>query len=470
MNFISITYFIFLLGGFFLYWHLPARYKSGFLLLISCLFYAYWDWRFLGLIAVSTVVSFYCGNRISREVLPKKKTIWLLCSIVINIGLLGYFKYFDFFISNVVAILTSLGLNVSAVPMHLILPIGISFYIFQSITYPLDIYARRMSPGESFIDFAAYVTFFPKLIAGPIVRAKDFLDQLRLKKSFSYEDLQEGSIRILTGFFKKAVIADTLAGQLVTPVFSSPGNYTAATIWLAMVGYAIQIYADFSGYSNIAIGSARIFGLRINENFAFPYLSTNFSDFWRRWHVTMSTFFRDYIYIPLGGNRCSRSRVFVNLFVTMLLCGLWHGAAWTFVVWGGIHGLLLIANRFVLRLQLERWIGKGVLSIGLAWIVTQLCICLAWIFFRSENFENATTFLYGLFAARGSEIVCLSWQGWACIAFFMIDHIYGWLTEHKEKMTQAIPLSYRAFVYTAMVIIAYYGVPAQKSQFIYFQF
>jgi alginate O-acetyltransferase complex protein AlgI len=470
MNFVSLTYFIFLTAVFFLYWYIPDRNRNIYLLLVSCIFYACWNWRFLGLIMLSTVVSYFCGNYIYQEDEIKKRKKWLICSIIINLGLLGYFKYADFFINNATALVSFFGFNVSVATLHLVLPIGISFYIFQSLTYPMDIYNRRMQPVRSIIDFSAYVTFFPKLIAGPIVRAKDFLNQLQEKKRFNAGDFQEGCIRILTGFFKKAVIADTLANELVTPIFNNPGNYNSSMIWLAIFGYAMQIYTDFSGYSNIAIGSARIFGFRISENFSFPYLATDFSDFWRRWHISMSSFFRDYIYIPLGGNRGLQSKVLFNLGVTMLLCGLWHGPAWTFVIWGGIHGLLLIFNHLIRGNESYRLIRNATTSMGFSWLITQVIVCLAWVFFRSGSIRIAMEIFYGLIGRNGSDINELPWQVWICMFFVIMDHVYGWLLEHKEKSMQKIPNVCQALGYTMMLIIIYHIIPVHKSPFIYFNF
>lgn len=468
MNFISSIYFFFMIGCFFLYWHAPIKYRNIILLILSCFFYAYYSWRFLGLIAVSILTSYYCGNRILPHDHSRKRKKWLAFSIVINIGLLGYFKYIDFFIVNINNFLYSIGFEKTLELLNIILPIGISFYIFQSLTYPLDIYFRKMSPNKSFIDFATYVTFFPKLISGPIERASIFLNQLMIPNRFIGEDLQEGCARILTGIFKKAVIADNLSEQLVSPVFSNPGNYNTASVWIAMFSYAIQIYADFSGYSNIAIGSARLFGFKIPENFSFPYLALDFSDFWRRWHITMSTFFRDYIYIPLGGNRCSNIRVAFNLFVTMLLCGLWHGAAWTFILWGVLHGLMLILNHFIKEIEFLKKLDLLVIPVG--WFFTQIGVCLAWVFFRSDNFSIAIIFIKSLFLTSGYNYLNISWTCYACIVFFIIDHLYGLLNQYNENIIQKISTTYKAMVYVMMVIIAYNIIPDQKSQFIYFNF
>ena len=468
MNFISMVYFMFLVGSFVLYWHLPEKIRNIFLLTISCIFYAYWDFRYLTIITASVTISYYIGNRIfyARQDLKKKQ--WLLICLFINIGLLGYFKYADFFIENLNNLAGLDGMRLVE-PLKLILPIGISFYIFQSITYPIAIYWKRIPTSASLIDFAAYVTFFPKMIAGPIERAEDFLVQLKHKKKFSGEDLQEGCTRIITGFFKKAVIADTLAEQLVSPVFSNPGAYSRTTLWIAMIGYAIQIYSDFSGYSNIAIGSARLFGFKLTENFQFPYLSRNVSDFWRRWHITMSMYFRDYVYIPLGGNRRRQVRVNANLMMTMLLCGLWHGAAWNFVIWGGIHGIFLIVTNYARQVDIKSMIGERAQILS-SWLITQILVCIAWVFFRSDTFDSSIKFIHGLLATNGDQTISLSWFCYACIGFFLFDHLYGWAAEYRNTMVQRTPESLKALIYTAIIILSFYLMPAHKSQFIYFNF
>jgi alginate O-acetyltransferase complex protein AlgI len=367
-----------------------------------------------------------------------------------------------------------LGWHVSSVTMQITLPLGISFYIFQSLTYPLDIYGGKLKPTASLIDFAAFVAFFPKLVAGPITRAREFLPQLERERTFDAKDLEEGCIRILTGFFKKAFIADTLAAYLVGPVFANPGAFSAGSLWLAILGYAIQIYADFSGYSNMAIGSARILGFRLPENFLFPYLAKDFSEFWRRWHITMSTFFRDYIYIPLGGNRLSTHRVLVNLAVTMLICGLWHGAAWTFVCWGGLHGLYLIVQ-YSMRLQSDRdshnqEIRHGAINLIWKWSFTQLLVCLAWILFRASDLEVVGTYLTGLIGLGGKEGIQVPPVVWACFFAAFLDHLYGWFAENRSELVEEAPVLLRASVYSVMIVLLFHATPTASGQFIYFQF
>ena len=474
MNFISIEFFAFFLIVFFIYWHISNRYQNYFLIITSCVFYAYWDWRFLSLIFLSIAGSYICGNYIFTSSSAKQKKFWLTLSIVLNIGILCYFKYANFFIDSMVSTANFLGWHISDFVVKIVLPIGISFYTFQSLTYPMDIYSGKLIPAKSIINFAVYVSFFPKLIAGPIVRARDFIYQVEEERLFKNEDFEEGCIRFLTGLFKKAVIADTIAIHIVNPVFSDPASFSAGSLWFAMVGYSIQIYADFSGYSNMAIGISNMLGFKISENFLFPYISVNFSDFWRRWHITMSTFFRDYVYIPLGGNRCSTIRRYFNLLLTMLICGLWHGAAWTFIFWGGMHGLYLIIYHSMSKAKnvkktTTNQINKNI-QILFSWGATQLFVCFAWIVFRADSFSAVWQFFKGLFLSIGSTQLAVPSIIWFCIIAFVFDHCYGWLEEHQPKFTKNIPVFIKAALYTSMIIIAYNTIPGEESPFIYFQF
>jgi len=474
MNFGSTTYFAFLLIVFVAYWHLPRRHQNLFLLLVSWFFYAFWDWRFLSLVLIATVGNFVCGLLIHHGRDATRRKGWLILGVMFNIGLLGYFKYANFFLDSFISMVNALGWHASSVTLQITLPVGISFYVFQSLTYPLDIYNGKLQPTKSFIEFATFVAFFPKLVAGPITRAREFLFQLEEDRIFRGEDFQDGCIRLLTGFFKKAFIADTLARNLVDPVFANPNSYSAAILWLAMFGYAVQIYADFSGYSNMAIGSARILGFQLPENFLFPYLATNFSEFWRRWHITMSTFFRDYIYIPLGGNRRTNPRVLVNLAVTMVLCGLWHGAAWTFVCWGGLHGIYLMARHLAPRISDKPrngaqtyWHGAPLLW---RWFVTQLLVSIAWVLFRSKDLDGARIFLTGLLGTGGGEGIYVPALVWCCFIAAFLDHLYGWFVQNRPELIEKLPAAVPALFYSGMIVFLYHAVPGVTNPFIYFRF
>jgi alginate O-acetyltransferase complex protein AlgI len=473
MNFASIPYLIFTAVVFFVYWHLSRRQQNLFLLAASYFFYANWDWRFLGLIIISTLVNFYCGGRIHRAARSGEKKFWLVLSLAISLGILGYFKYFNFFADSLAALAQSIGWHLSSSTLDILLPVGISFYTFQSLSYSIDIYRGRLRPTGSLIDFAAFVSFFPQLVAGPIVRASEFIFQLEKRRTFSGEDLQAGLVRFLMGFFKKTFVADTLAVYLVDPVFADPGGYSSGTLWLALVGYSVQIYADFSGYSNMAIGSARILGFRIPENFAFPYLARNISEFWRRWHMTMSRFFRDYVYIALGGNRLGGARTLVNLAVTTLISGLWHGAGWTFVIWGGVHGLYIATYHFwrTRRGRLGREGGvTGIPGIISGWVVTQLAVCVAWVLFRSQDFGSSLVYLGGLVKSAGTGTVDVPVLIWLAFGAFAVDHFSGWIRENRPEIGAGIPSYVHAFAYTAMIIFLYHARLEVPNPFIYFQF
>jgi alginate O-acetyltransferase complex protein AlgI len=300
------------------------------------------------------------------------------------------------------------------------------------------------------------------------------MHQLEKKREFRGENVQIGLVRFLLGFFKKAFIADTLGVYLVDPVFENPGEYSSGLLWLAMLGYAVQIYADFSGYSSMAIGSARILGFTIPENFAFPYLSRNFSDFWRRWHMTMSRFFRDYVYIGLGGNRGGATRTMRNLLATTLLSGLWHGAGWTFVMWGGVHGICIISCHVW-----QKWLGKreskptaGFVHRLPAWFATQLAVCIAWILFRSTNFASAWTYFKGLIFARGSSSIEIPFLVWIAFCAFIIDHFSGWMTETERHIAvkRVIPAAVQGLMYAILIVFLSHARPADVNPFIYFQF
>ncbi|MGE0323043.1 MAG: MBOAT family protein [Polyangiaceae bacterium] len=327
--------------AFFAAFLLPFFFTRGKARLVVCLvasyvFYGWWDWRFTGLLAFSTIVDFQVGKYLHATTDQAKRRRWLLVSLVVNLGLLGVFKYLNFFIDSAVEVSTALGLHASKKHLSLILPVGISFYTFQTLSYTLDIYRKQLEPEPSFVRFAAYVAFFPQLVAGPIVRAAEFLPQLRKDPRFDANRFESGMSLIAWGFVKKVVVADSLA-SVVDHRFRVPEAHDALSLGLGVFCYAFQIYADFSGYSDIAIGTARLLGYDFPENFRRPYFSTSFREFWRRWHITLSTWLRDYLYIPLGGNRTPGYRTYRNLMLTMLLGGLWHGANWTFVVWGGLH-------------------------------------------------------------------------------------------------------------------------------------
>lgn len=465
MNFVSTQFALFFVAVFLVYWLLPRRGQNLFLLLASWVFYAAWDWRFLGLILLSTGVDFVCGERIHRAPDRRGRRGWLLASLAVNLGILAYFKYAGFFLDSLVELASVVGWSLSEPTLNIILPVGISFYTFQTLSYSLDIYLGRLEPTRSLVEFAAFVAFFPQLVAGPIVRAREFLFQLEAERSFRWDRFERGAVRFLTGFFKKAVIADNLAILLVDPVFASPGEYSSGTLWLAALGYAAQIYADFSGYSSMAIGTAGMLGFDLPENFRFPYLAPSFSDFWRRWHITMSRFFRDYVYIPLGGSRVSPWRTRGNLAATTLVSGLWHGAAWNFVAWGGLHGVFIMGNHLVRR---EGRSG-GPLMGFLGWAMTFLGVLLAWILFRSTSFQEAGVFLQGLLGQSG-VVLLPGTLVLFCLGAVVVDHLAGWVDERRPGLLERIPPALRGAYLVVLVMVAWQTMPREANPFIYFQF
>lgn len=425
----------------------------------------------LGLIVLVTAVDWFSGHRIHSAQAPAQKKLWLAMSLAVNLGILGYFKYSNFFIESFAQLAQSTGLHISPSSLNIILPIGISFYTFRSLSYTIDVYRGRLLPVGSLIDYAAFISFFPHLAAGPITRAEEFLFQLEKKRLLSGADLEEGLRRFLIGFFKKVFIADTLAFYVVDKVFASPGDYTSGALWLGMLAYTVQIYADFSGYSNMAIGSARMLGFRLPENFAFPYLSKNVSEFWRRWHITMSRFFRDYVYITLGGNRKGRARTVFNLAATTLVSGLWHGAGLTFVLWGALHGAYITIYH-LWRGNREQDSGRapGLFGLLLAWLFTQLAVSLAWILFRSPNLAVAWIYMKGLLSAPGVDTIEVGLLVYLAFAAFIVDHFVGWLMERRSTVKVRISVYLQALVYAAMILFLYHARTPAANPFIYFQF
>lgn len=374
--------------------------RKRLLLLASYYFYAYWDWRFLSLILISTLVDYFVGLGLVRTNRSNRRKLLLLTSLVCNLGILGFFKYFNFFIQSMETVFGSFGFHHGT--LHIILPIGISFYTFQTLSYTIDVYRGRLEPCRNVFDFALFVAFFPQLVAGPIVRASEFLPQLKSSARISWYGAFLGFRQFTIGLFKKVFIADHIA-VFVDYVFDNAGAFSGISTWFAVLAYGLQIYCDFSGYSDMAIGAARIMGYHLPTNFRSPYLATSITDFWHRWHISLSTWLRDYLYIPLGGNRKGPLRTYMNIFITMLLGGLWHGASWTFVLWGGLHGTALV---------IEKWLGHRLKSMGysavierlsgiLGWFVTMIIVFTAWVFFRAETFQQAFLMLRQMYGFAG---------------------------------------------------------------------
>ena len=400
MFFDTPIYIVFLTLVTLAYWRLRWRQQNVVLLVASYVFYGWWDPRFLALIAASTIVDFYCAKAIARSDDSKRRRALLTLSLVINLGFLGAFKYFNFFMDSFAATLQALGFHQTPVAvLRILLPPGISFYTFQEVAYIVDVYNRKLEPADSLIDYALFISLFPHLIAGPIQRPSHLLPQVQAPRRFDNERFFNGLLLILCGLFRKTVIADNCA-LIADAAFSGRmGPPNVAVVTLGTYAFAWQIYGDFSGYSDIARGSAQLLGFHFMVNFRQPYLATSLQDFWRRWHISLSSWLRDYLYIPLGGNRDGERRTYRNLMLTMLLGGLWHGANWTFVVWGGIHGAGLSIERFVRRLLgREESVATELRSPG-AWlsrIVVFHLVCLTWVFFRAPSLAEALSFLRGL--------------------------------------------------------------------------
>jgi len=387
MIFSSWIFAAFFLVVFTVYWALKTRRARHVLLLLaSYFFYMSWNPWLVTLIIGSTVLDYLVGLSLMKTEAARRRTGLLILSVVGNLGILAVFKYADFFILSMRGLLTSLGLQANLSTLSIILPVGISFYTFQTMSYTIDIYRGKLRATRSFLDFALFVAFFPQLVAGPIVKARDFMPQLRTIKKFSWENLDAGVVLFMIGLTKKLLIADQLA-YLVDPVFADPTRFVTRDLWLAMFCYGGQIYCDFSGYTDMAIAVALLLGFTLRPNFASPYLATSLTDFWHRWHISLSTWLRDYLYIPLGGSRLGRLLTYRNLLLVMLLGGLWHGASWTFVIWGAIHGTVLVISKAWAERKTGapavRGIGRyGNLALG--WALTLLVVHVAWVFFRCQ--------------------------------------------------------------------------------------
>lgn len=387
MLFNSLTFWIFFPIFFILYFSTKGNPRLWVCLFGSYLFYGWWDWRFLGLIALLTGINFWCGLKIAdSEEGGGWRKHYVSFSIVCSLVILGFFKYFNFFVDSFAEISSLAGLQFNPGTMGILLPVGISFYTFQTMSYTIDLHRKDVKVERSLLKFAVFVSFFPQLVAGPIVRAREFLPQLQSDRVVEWDDLQQGMNLVFWGLILKVVMADNLA-VTVDGAFIEPAAVSGLYLLIGVVFYAFQIYGDFAGYSLIAIGLARMMGFHFNQNFDRPYFATSFSDFWKRWHISLSSWLRDYLYIPLGGNRRGNLRTQINLMLTMLLGGLWHGAAWTFVVWGGLHGLFLVLQRCLVQVWRIRLPARCLNFF--AWMSVFAGVLVTWTFFRAQNFADA---------------------------------------------------------------------------------
>ncbi|HEX4644781.1 MAG TPA: MBOAT family protein [Verrucomicrobiae bacterium] len=425
MIFTSARYLVFLAGTLLLLALVSGRdLKKRLLAAASCFFYAAWDWRYLGLLLAVSVIDYCSAARIAASNSPRVRRGWLLASVASNLGMLGYFKYCNFFIENFDALTAGFGFTVPRADV--LLPVGISFYTFKTMSYTIDVYRGQLQPCRSWLDYATFITFFPELIAGPIVRASIFLPQLEREIGPTRQRLISGMSLFLLGLAKKLLIADRMA-EISDTVFATPGIFSTATVWCGVAAYTLQIYGDFSGYSDMAIGSARMIGYDLPENFRMPYLSTSITEFWRRWHMTLSAWLKDYLYIPLGGNRQGTLMTYRNLFLTMLLGGLWHGADWNFVLWGGLHGGALAANKLWRKVSEGRW----TLPAPLGWLLTMTFVMVCWVPFRSASFSDTVLLLKRMAGFGAGHYQWLPIWLFVWLGLCVLGHWIGWCIEKR---------------------------------------
>lgn len=460
MVFTQAEFVIFFLVVLAAVWSARTRLARNLILLVaSYYFYAYWDYRFCGLLLLSTAVDFTIAKWMHRSDDTRTRKVLLAASVTVNLGILAYFKYADFFIESAKQIFDSAGLGSQS--LDLILPVGISFYTFQTLSYTIDVYRRKLVPTDSVVDFALYVAFFPQLVAGPIVRARELLPQLATMTHFSRRRCYGGFQQLLRGAIKKVLLADRL-GEMVDVVFAGPELYHGITVGIAVIAYAGQIYYDFSGYTDIAIGAAKMLGYRFPVNFRHPYLACSMSDFWHRWHMTLSRWLRDYLYISLGGNRGGKLATYRNLMITMALGGLWHGAAWTFVLWGLLHGAALVIERVIKRVipfRLPRLLG---------WIVVMIVVMTGWVLFRSNDLASAMT-VYTQVLTLADGILWLPPLAIAAIGCMIVEHL-AWRTPLRQAMRLPANRWYAPIAVAIMIWCLVLYAPQDFRPFVYFQF
>jgi D-alanyl-lipoteichoic acid acyltransferase DltB (MBOAT superfamily) len=478
MLFNSIDFAIFLPVVFILYWFITnknLRLQNFLIVAASYLFYGWWDWRFLSLVLFSTIVDYSIGLALARQKNQAKRK-WLLCTaILLNFGLLGFFKYYNFFLDNFITAFSFFGTEIKGHSLNIILPVGISFYTFQTVSYSIDVYRQKLEPTKDFIAFSAFVSFFPQLVAGPIERATNLLPQFYKKRTFDYAKAVDGMRQILWGLFKKIVIADNCA-EYANLIFNHSANYSGSTLVLGAIFFAFQIYGDFSGYSDIAIGTSRLFGIDLMRNFNFPYFSRDIAEFWRRWHISLSTWFRDYLYIPLGGSRGGNWMKVRNVFIIFIVSGFWHGAKWTFIVWGVLNAIyflpVLLSNNN--RNNLDT-IARGKLLPGIKelsfMLLTFGLTVFAWIFFRANNMEHAISYIAKILSPSFFTIPQVFPK--TAIGLIMGFVAIEWIGREGQYAIAHIGIKWKSPVRYAMyyaIIITILWFAGKEQQFMYFQF
>jgi len=483
MLFNSIEYLIFFPIVFTIYWLLRKQLKlqNTLLLFASYFFYGLWDYRFLSLIIFSSICDYILGLQIDKATAKSKKKVFVAISLFVNLGLLLTFKYYNFFIDNFMELSNMLGFTPNINSIKVILPVGISFYTFQTLSYTIDIYRGTLKPSNSIVNFFTYVAFFPQLVAGPIERASRLLPQIEKPRFFDYKESKDGLRQILWGLFKKVVIADNCA-TYVNLIFESYTEASSMVLILGAVLFAFQIYCDFSGYSDIAIGSAKLLGINLMQNFATPYFARDIAEFWRRWHISLSGWFRDYLYIPLGGSRVSRLKKIRNIFAIFLVSGFWHGANWTFIIWGLLHSLFYLpsvftnSNRKFMNTVAESKHLPSIIDI-VHMLKTFTIVCLAWIFFRAQSLTEAVLYVKNIFTnfnAFDYNTFGLSDQSPSLLllaVFIFIVLLFEWFNRTKKHGLEILPkqkyIRYIIYILLSLLIIQYFS---NESSFIYFQF
>ena len=482
MLFNSLEFLIFLPSVFLLYWFVfqkNIRVQNLLLLISSYIFYGWWDYRFLSLIFLSTVVDYFVGLKIYDSNNKKTKKSYLWITILFNLGLLGFFKYFNFFIDSWIDLLGAVGYEANSTwTLNVILPVGISFYTFQTMSYSLDIYHGKLKPTKDFISFASFVSFFPQLVAGPIERASNLLPQILNERTFNYKQGIQGLRLIFYGMFKKVVIADSLA-PTVDIIFKNYTTLSGGVLLLGLIYFSFQIYCDFSGYSDIAIGSSKLFGFELMSNFKFPYFSRDIGEFWRRWHISLSTWFRDYLYIPLGGSKEGKWLSIRNIFIIFIVSGVWHGANLTFIVWGMIHALLYIPlflkgeNRkyTISTVAQDTWLPslKELFQIVSTFFFTMI----AWVFFRSESISSSLDYLLRMIKEIGLPL-----SNRSGIIYVLVIIIFDWLNRFEERnvlsfsfLRRRMSLPFIWTIYFCLIsLVFFYSIKNTQPEFIYFQF
>lgn len=481
MLFNSIEFGIFLPIVFSIYWLISNEkitLQNAFLILVSYFFYGWWDWRFLSLIAFSSSIDFLIGVQLSTTHQQNQRKYLLWSSILVNLGFLGFFKYFNFFAQSFADAFTLLGQNIDPTRLQIILPVGISFYTFQTLSYTIDVYHRKLTPTKDIFAFFAFVSFFPQLVAGPIERASNLLPQFLEKRYFDFQKAVDGLRQILWGLFKKMVIADNCA-EYANHIFNNSSEHSGSSLFLAAAAFAFQIYGDFSGYSDIAIGTSRLFGFNLKQNFAFPYFSRDVAEFWRRWHISLSTWFRDYLYIPLGGSKGGTGLKIRNTFVIFLVSGFWHGANWTFIAWGAINAIYFLPlfifekNRTHIEIVAKGKAFPTLVDFSKIFLTFSLTV-LAWVFFRAENISHA----FFCFGKIFSDSIFISpWYDGntkvmlGLIVFFLVVEWNGREKQYAiEKLFLNRPRIIRWSFYSLLIFMIGMFMSTEESPFIYFQF